>query len=222
LVDLEVLLAEAKARVDSGLTCGAAFWRAIEAVKSDPGLVEAYADRLGELDRAGFENGVMIRLPIGPGTAIALAGLLLGLAGFGVAFVAPAPWDGLALLAGFAITLVTTHGLAHQVAGSVMGMRFTHWFAASWRRPTPGVKVDYASYLRTPARRRAWMHASGAIVTKLIPFLALIPALLIPVQAWVSWLLLGVGVVQMFTDLLFSTRASDWMKFKREMGFART
>jgi hypothetical protein len=66
------------------------------------------------------------------------------------------------------------------------------------------------------------MHASGAIVTKLIPFLALIPALLIPVQAWVSWLLLGVGVVQMFTDLLFSTRASDWMKFKREMGFART
>jgi hypothetical protein len=215
------MLADAEARVDSGRTCGAAFWKAVAAVKSDPELVDAYADRLGRIDRGGFENGVKLRLPIAAGTTLAVAGLLIGLAGLAAAFAVPAPWDGLALLAGFAVTLVTTHGLAHQAVGSAMGMRFTHWFVASWRRPQPGVKVDYASYLRAPARRRAWMHASGAIVTKLIPFLALIPALLVPVQAWVSWVLLGVGVLQIFTDLAFSTRASDWMKFRREMAFAR-
>ncbi len=45
-------------------------------------------------------------------------------------------------------------------------MRVIYWFVGTIRRPQPGVKVDYASYLRAPPRQRAWMHASGAIVVE--------------------------------------------------------
>ena len=76
-------------------------------------------------------------------------------------------------LLGFGIILVTTHGLTHLAVGTLMGMRFTHWFVGKLTQPQPGVKLDYATYLRAPATSRAWMHASGAIVTKLMPFVFL-------------------------------------------------
>ena len=70
----------------------------------------------------------------------------------------------------------------------------------SIRRPQPGVKVDYASYLRVPARSRAWMHASGAIVTKIVPFALIGAALAADVPSWVVWVLVAVGIGQMVTD----------------------
>jgi hypothetical protein len=66
------------------------------------------------------------------------------------------------------------------------------------------------------------MHASGAIVTKLIPFLLLGAAYGADVSRWVVLVLLGVGIGQIVTDLLWSTTSADWKKFKREMEFAQT
>src|SRR5439155_23826878 len=51
---------------------------------------------------------------------------------------------------------------AADVAGVAAGIRFIGWFLDGPTRLQPGLKIDYASYLRTPARRRAWMHAAGA------------------------------------------------------------
>ncbi|MFB3049324.1 MAG: hypothetical protein ACE1Z9_04150, partial [Acidimicrobiia bacterium] len=85
----------------------------------------------------------------------------------------------------------------------------------------PGVKTDYASYLRSPARSRAWMHASGAIVTKSIPFLLVPSALIAGVPTWTVIVLVGVGVFQLITDALWSTKVSDWAKYRREMNIAR-
>ena len=68
------------------------------------------------------------------------------------------------------VLLVTTHGLGHLAVGKARGMKFTHWFVGTMQRPQPGVKLDYATYLRVDAVGRAWMHASGAIVTKIVPF----------------------------------------------------
>lgn len=96
-------------------------------------------------------------------------------------------------------------------------MRFTHWFLAPGR-PQPGVKVDYASYLKTPPKQRAWMHASGALITKVVPF-ALLP-LARRMPRWVFRLMVGVGIVQIVTDIAWSTRASDWKKFRREIRYA--
>jgi hypothetical protein len=100
-------------------------------------------------------------------------------------------------------------------------MRFTGWFINGPTRLQPGVKTDYATYLRTPPRRRAWMHASGAIVTKLVPFLALGAAWGSEVPGWTVAVILVVGVGQIITDVAFSTKQSDWKKYLREMRIAR-
>ncbi|MGH8912176.1 MAG: hypothetical protein ACRDVD_06660, partial [Acidimicrobiia bacterium] len=118
--------------------------------------------------------------------------------------------------AGTAVLLGSTHGLGHLAVGAAMGIRFTHWFVASMTTPQPGVKIDYASYLRTPPRRRAWMHAAGALLTKTIPFILIPAALAAALPTWVIWVLASVGVVVVVTDLVWSVKASDWKKFRRE------
>jgi hypothetical protein len=64
------------------------------------------------------------------------------------------------------------------------------------------------------------MHASGAIVTKAIPFLLIPVALVMPaIPTWVPLILLGLGMIQIVTDVVWSTKSSDWAKFRREMAF---
>jgi hypothetical protein len=65
------------------------------------------------------------------------------------------------------------------------------------------------------------MHAAGATATKLIPFLMVGAALAAGVPAWATWALVTVGVATVITDILWSTKASDWKKFQREMAFAQ-
>ena len=64
------------------------------------------------------------------------------------------------------------------------------------------------------------MHAAGAIATKLVPFAALLLALGEGLSPWAIWLLLAIGLAQVVTDVVWSVRASDWKKFRREMCFA--
>ncbi len=196
------------------------FWRAVGAIKRDSDHVEAFADRVGRLDRALFERWASFTIPFGLGTTLAVAGTVVGLVVIAAAYYVDDPWNGLLLLAGLGIVLVPTHGLGHLVAGARSGMRFTHWFVGTMRRPQPGVKIDYATYLRTPAMARAWMHASGALVTKAIPFVLLGAAWGMEAPGWAWAVLLVVGIGQVATDVLWSTKSSDWKKFARERRYA--
>ncbi|HVF08553.1 MAG TPA: hypothetical protein VNC60_08260, partial [Actinomycetota bacterium] len=85
----------------------------------------------------------------------------------------------------------------------------------------PGLKSDYATYLRADPDSRAWMHASGAVATKLAPFVALgfWPASNAP--WWSAGALVAVGALQIVTDVALSTTSSDWKKFLREKAIAR-
>jgi hypothetical protein len=67
------------------------------------------------------------------------------------------------------------------------------------------------------------MHASGAIATKLVPFLvlALASATDIDAPGWAIAILWVLGIGQIVSDLLFSTRKSDWKKVRRELVVAR-
>lgn len=219
--EIEDRLDRAEASVNAGSGVGGTgFWGAVGAVKRDPALVETYGRRIADIDRSAFEQWALLTVPAGIGTAVMVAGTVVGLGLVWAAYGASELWAGLFLLAGTGITLVTTHGLAHLLVGLVYGMSFTHWFIGSMSRPQPGVKVDYATYLGTPARNRAWMHAAGALVTKAIPFFALGPALVIGVSGWVTAVLVVIGVVQIVTDVAWSTKASDWKKYRREMQYA--
>jgi hypothetical protein len=65
------------------------------------------------------------------------------------------------------------------------------------------------------------MHASGAIATKLAPFVALAfwPASVAP--PWAAWGLVALDALEITTDALFSVRSGDWKKVRRELRVAR-
>ena len=213
------LEARLQADPDAGLA-RSGFWKAVAAVKRSPELVDEFADRIAAVDREGFERWALLTVPVAVGTALAGVGVIAGLVLVALAYSTPDPWNGLLFLGGNGVLLVATHGLAHLVVGRLMGIRFTHWFIGNMKRPQPGVKTDYATYLVTPANRRAWMHASGALFTKIVPF-ALLPAGLIAgVPNWAIWLLVASGVLSILTDAAWSTTSSDWMKFRRERSYA--
>ena len=195
-------------------------WKAVAGVKRHPELVSRYADRVARIDRAVFVDRVKLRFPAMLGVALLSIGSLVGLVILWLAGGFDHPVRELAVLIGMGALLVCTHNLAHFVVGTVTGIRFTDWYLDLPRRPQPGLKIDYASYLRAPARSRAWMHASGALVTKIVPFAVIPYAAAIGCDAWAIVVLLIIGVVQIATDLAWSVKASDWKKFRREMKLA--
>src|SRR5687768_11580644 len=199
---MERVLDRAEAAVAQGLSLdGTGFWKAVGAARKDFSLADRYADRIAAVDRAAFENGVKLRVPSAAGTAI-----LAGASGAGVAALALAGGidsrllRSVVFLGALGALEIGTHSLAHWAVGRAMGMRFTYYFLGGPPPPRPGAKLDYGSYLRVPPAQRAVMHASGAVVTKIIPF-ALIPvARSLDLQAWVVYLLLVIGAGQLVTD----------------------
>jgi hypothetical protein len=197
------------------------FWRVVSQVKADPALVEGYAERIGAIDRAAFLARVKRRLPVWAGNLILLVEALIGALAIGFALrSATTPvWAGLLLIFAGGLWTVSFHCPVHWLVGRAVGIRFTDYFVAG--PSPPGLKSDYATYLRADPRSRAWMHASGALGTKLAPFLALVfwPASGAP--WWSAVALIALGAVVITTDVLFSVKSSDWKKFRREMAVAR-
>lgn len=221
--DIDGSLARAETALAEGRTLvGTGFWGAVDQVKRHPDLVAAHADRIGVIDREAFERWALLTVPIGMGTVLMVLATVLGVALVGLAYL---PEDEIlatiVFFVGLGVLLVSTHGLAHLIVGRSSGMRFTHWFIGKLVQPQPGVKVDYASYLRTPARSRAVMHAAGAVTTKIIPFLLIGAAIAAGLPNWAVWALPVIGVVAIVTDLAWSTKKSDWAKYRREMEFAQ-
>ena len=222
--DPGAVFARAEAAVAAGNTdlSSLGYWRVLARVKRDPALVERWADVAGRIDAAAFRRGVRLRVPVAVGNGLLVLGTAAGIVAAAVGRTSSSPvLAGLGLVAAGAIWSVSLHSLAHWAVGRLAGIRFTDFFLAGSPLPRPGVKTDYATYLRADPNARAWMHASGAIATKLAPFaaLALYPGSDAP--AWSAWILLGLGLLQIATDVLFSVRSSDWKKFRRERAVAR-
>jgi hypothetical protein len=194
------------------------FWPAVAAVKRRGDLVERYASRIAAIDREAFRRSVPLVFPVTLGVIVLDVALFGGLLLLAIALGVGHPWRELLVLAAAGAIDVAVHGLAHLAVGTFAGIGFTDWFI-SLPKP-PGFKIDYASYLRTPPRQRAWMHAAGAIASKLTPFLVIPYAIAIDTDTWAVLALLAFGVIQIVTDLLYSVRASDWKKFRREMELA--
>jgi len=134
---------------------------------------------------------------------------------------ADAPVAGLALVVAAVAWSISLHDLGHWAVGRLVGIRFVAYFVGGPFPPRPGLKTDYATYLRTSPSARASMHASGALVTKAAPFVALGFWWSTEAPAWAAWAVLAIGVVQIVTDVLFSTKTSDWKKVARERRIAR-
>jgi hypothetical protein len=226
----EARLLDARRALDSigaGVTAGATdlaalgFWRLVAVIKRDPVMVIELADQVGAIDRAAFRARVRVRLPVWAGTALMVLVVLAGVAAIALATVWNGTVAGLALVVAAAAWSVGVHSPAHQVYAWFVGLRVTDYFLGGPPPPRPGVKTDYASYLRIEPSRRAWFHASGAIATKVAPFVALALSPLTNAPGWAVAVTAAIGVVQIVTDVVFSTRTSDWKKFRRERAIAR-
>ena len=216
----EALSASEQAVAEGKGLAGTGFWKAVSTVKRNPDLIDRYAPRIAEVDRRAFLGWAVFSVGAGVGTALMVLATLAGVVLVAWSFGLPDPWNGLVMLGGGGGLLVTTtHGLGHLAVGTMAGIRFTHWFVGSLGRPQPGVKVDYNTYLRAGPRSRAWMHASGALVTKVVPFVLLGLVLSGDFPSWAAWLLTAQGVLQIISDALWSVKLSDWKKFRREMAY---
>lgn len=192
---------------------------------------------VGRIDRKAFEQRTRVRFPVWFGNAALVLGTLVMLALVPVALrLADGRIGGdqrsdlagaLVIVAALGLS-VTVHDPAHWLWGRMGGVRFTHYFFDGPMKIEPGIKVDYASYLRANPSARAAMHAAGAVATKLAPFGVFAWAYiehadrsweLLP--AWSLWAVLVYGAGQVLTDVLHSRRHGDWKKVLRERRVAR-
>jgi hypothetical protein len=213
-----------EAAVDAGQTDLRAlgFWHLLAGVKADPVLAHHWAEQAGRIDRKVFEARAHFSVPVWFGNAVMLVGMLAGAVAVAIALTTDSE-----AVAGFALVFAaldwsaTFHVPAHWLVGRMIGIRFVAYHLPKLFPPFPGVKIDYATYLQIAPEARAWMHASGAIASKLAPFLALAfwPASGAP--TWAAWVIAGYGVLIIGTDVFISTRKSDWKRFRREMRIAR-
>lgn len=222
--ELEAAFARIQAKVEAGDTdlSSLGFWRLVKQVKADPRLCERWADTVGAIDRAAFEARVDPRFPVWFGNLVLMAGTAFGAAAVVVALHASSRTvAGVALVVAGGTWVASLHCLAHWAVGRAVGIGFTSYFFGGPPPPRPGLKTDYATYLRAEPGARAWMHASGALASKAAPFIALcfFPGSNAP--AWAAWVLLGIGVFTIATDVVFSRRSSDWKKVIRERSVAR-
>ena len=222
--DLSADLDRIERAVDEGSTdlAGLGFWRLVKRVKLSPEAAARHGEQVGRIDTKAFRCGVPRRYPVWAGNAVLSAGVLAGAVAVLFAVrVSSSLLKGLALVAAGGLWAVSLHCLAHWAVGRLTGMRFTDYFIGGPPPPRPGLKTDYASYLRVAADRRAWMHASGALATKAAPFLPLFFWDAADAPVWSAIALLAVGAVQIVTDVVFSVRSSDWKKVLRERAIAR-
>jgi hypothetical protein len=213
-----------EAAVDAGQTDLRAlgFWRLLAKVKADPVLAHHWAEQAGRIDRKAFEARALLLVPIWFGNALLLVGTLAGAVAVAIALTTDSQTlAGLALVFAALDWSATFHAPAHWLVGRAVGMRFVAYFIRDLVPPFPGVKIDYATYLRVAPEARAWMHASGAIASKIAPLLALTFWPASDALGWAAWAIAGYEVLILGTDVFISTRTSDWKRFRREMRIAR-
>ena len=232
--DLGTRLDRVEGAVDAGDTDlkELGFWRLVAEVKRENTLVERHADQVGRIDGKAFRARVPLRVPVWAAAILQVLAIAVGVALVVLAignadgdpadaFLDPTVVSGLALLLAAFLWSAGAHSLTHLVVGRIVGIRFTDFFFAVPPPPLPGLKTDYATYLRATPTRRAWMHASGAIATKLAPFVALAFAPAADAPWWAVVALLALAAFQISTDVFLSTKSSDWKKVRRELAVAR-
>jgi hypothetical protein len=219
---------DAFTRIEASLRAGdvdaarAAFWPLVRRIKGDAMLSAHWAETVGRIDRTLFEGRVRPRFPVWLGNAVLSIGVLVGAAAIGYATACDNRTVSGALLLGSGPVLsVSVHDLAHWAWGRLAGIRFLCYFLDGPTRVQPGLKSDYATYLRTPPASRAAMHAAGAIASKVAPVIPLGLWSLASAPAWAAWGLAGFAGLQLLTDLTFSVQRSDWKRVRRELLVAR-
>ena len=191
---------------------GKAFWGIINQVKKDKINDDELLKLIAGISQKRFGEKVSFTLGVPLGNLLELA---VTVAAVILAFQVNSDW----MLYISALVLMTTlHPLSHYITGSLLGIRFTHYYLDGPALVEPTLKIDYFSYLKAPAHARAFMHASGVVGTVAAPLIAAGIALGKGASAAATYLfILFIGLIVF--ELLTSTRIGDLMRAKREYGY---
>ena len=119
---------------------------------------------------------------------------------------------------GTLILMASLHPLSHYLAGRLSGIRFTHYYLNGPAVIEPTLRIDYFSYLKASAGKRALMHASGVIGTLAAPLVMALIALEKGASGAAQNLFYFFLLLIVF-ELLTSTKIGDLMRAKREYGY---
>lgn len=191
---------------------GKAFRGIINGIKKDKINDDELLKLIAGISRKRFGEKVSFTLSVPLGN---LLELVVTIAAVILAFQVNSDW----MLYISALVLMTTlHPLSHYITGSLLGIRFTHYYLDGPALVEPTLKIDYFSYLKAPAKARALMHVSGVVGTVAAPLVAAGIALGKGASAAAFYLfILFIGLIVF--ELLTSTRIGDLMRAKREYGY---
>jgi hypothetical protein len=156
------------------------FWKVVNAAKKDSAIANGYGERIGRLDKLLFESKRWPKLNYMTGTAIELAGTLIGIVFlyFGMASI---EFDSTLFYVASTFVLMTTlHPISHIIAAKLAGIKFHFYFLDGPQQIAPTLKVDYSTYVKTTSKRRALFHLAGSLNSVLITLLVLLIALYDP------------------------------------------
>jgi len=177
--ELERVLEKVEEELEKGdheAAVKAGFWKAVAAVKHEPKLVEVYGGRIGELDRRLFESKAGVRLSYRLGTALELAGVLLGVILLYLGVTSTGVLSTASYILSALLLMTALHPIAHSIAGVLTGIRFHFYFLNGPMLIEPTLKMDYASYLHASPRQRSLLHLAGAVNSVAVTFLVFVVA----------------------------------------------
>lgn len=191
---------------------GKAFWAIINRVKKDRINDDELLKQITSISQKRFREKVSFTLNVPVGNLLEIA---VTIATIVLAFQISYDW--MLYISAF-ILLTTLHPLSHYITGSLLGIRFTHYYLNGPARIEPTLKIDYFSYLKTSPERRALMHLSGVIGTVIAPLIAALLALDKGANSVAANLSLLFLLLVVF-ELLTSTKTGDLMRARREYGY---
>lgn len=188
---------------------GKAFWAIINRVKKDRISDDELLKQIETTSLRRFMEKVRLKFSVLIGN---LMEFMVMIAAIILAFQVGSD---LMLYVSALLLMTTLHPLSHYLAGSFLGIRFTHYYLNGPAKIEPTLRIDYSSYLKISGKKRAVMHASGVIGTVLSPLIPVMIALNKGASGAAMNLFILFLVLIVF-ELLTSTRIGDLMRARRE------
>jgi len=191
---------------------GKAFWIIIDRVKRDKIKDDELLKLIENISQKRFREKVSFTIGVPAGNMLAIA---VTVAAIVLAFQPGGNWSTYILAL---VLMATLHPLSHYITGTILGIKFTHYYLNGPARIEPTLRIDYFSYLKALGKKRALMHASGVIGTVMAPLFAAVIALTKGTNDVVFNLLIFFLILIIF-ELLTSTKTGDLMRAGREYGY---
>ncbi|MDO9098283.1 MAG: hypothetical protein Q7U60_09190 [Candidatus Methanoperedens sp.] len=188
------------------------FWSIVALVKKDKINDDELLEQIENISQKRFREKVHFTLSVPAGN---LLESVVTIAAVVMAFRISPEWM---LYLSALILMTTLHPLSHYATGSLVGIKFTHYYLNGPARIEPTLRIDYSSYLKTSGGKRALMHTSGVIGTLAAPLVVAVIALDRGANGVVFNLFVFFLILIVF-ELLTSTKIGDLMRAKREYGY---